>query len=94
MHLFASLLLYHALTGLLPRSRLLFVRIGFALTIILFELSTVSAFLIWNAPKLHQHSFAAVCVLVTVVLLCHMEFSVSDSRKPVLRRRIMTGIGG
>ena len=60
----------------------------------LYELFTISAFLMWNAPKLHQLSFAASCVLVTVVLLCHIEFSARDSGKAVLRRRIVTGISG
>ena len=90
MHLFASLLLYHSLAGLLPRS---FFRVGLGLTVALIELGTISAFLIWDSPGLHQLSFAALCVLTTLILFYRIKCLGGDSTRAGLRRNYLTGMG-
>ena len=93
MHLFASLLLYQSLTGLLPRSWLrLFVRMGLGSTIVLLEVTTVSSFLFRNAAGLHRITFAALCTLTTLALICRIELLEHGSAKMMLRRIVAAGI--
>ena len=93
MHLFASLLLYNSLAGLLPRSGLLpRFRMGVGLAIALVELITIHFFLVRNATGLHQSSFAALCTLITVVLTYRIESLEYGGAKVMLRRILAAGI--